>query len=95
MPIYQTAHYQIRPDAVPTVVDAITEFVQYVTTSEPETLLYAAWQERDDPSRFVHSSRSQTRPLIGPMAAPRRSAASSARTNPSSSTDPSSSPTTG
>ena len=54
MPIYQTAHYQVRPDAVPAVVDAIEEFVRYVTASEPGTLLYAAWQEREDPSRFVH-----------------------------------------
>jgi quinol monooxygenase YgiN len=54
MPIYQTAHYQVHPVAVPAVVAAIEDFVRYVTESEPGTLMYTAWQERNDPSRFVH-----------------------------------------
>ena len=54
MPIYQTAHYQVRQDAVPAVVAAIEEFVRYVTEHEPGSLLYAAWQQRHDPSKFVH-----------------------------------------
>jgi quinol monooxygenase YgiN len=28
--------------------------VQYVRANEPGTRLYAAWQEDDDPTRFVH-----------------------------------------
>ncbi len=54
MPIYQTAHYQVRPDAMQSVVAAIEEFVAYVTQSEPGSVMYKAWQQLDDPSRFVH-----------------------------------------
>jgi quinol monooxygenase YgiN len=54
MPIYQTAHYQVRPEAVDRVVKAISEFVAYVTENEPGSVLYAAWQEENDPTTFVH-----------------------------------------
>jgi quinol monooxygenase YgiN len=54
MPIYQTAQYQVRREAVDRVKSAITEFVRYVTENEPGTRLYAAWQELDDPTKFVH-----------------------------------------
>ena len=54
MPIYQTAHYQVRPDAVDAVKLAIAEFVEYVTEHEAGTRMYAAWQQQDDPTRFVH-----------------------------------------
>ncbi|WP_125610122.1 putative quinol monooxygenase [Specibacter cremeus] len=54
MPIYQTANYQVNAAAVERVLGAIREFVQYVRENEPGTLFYAAWQEHDDPTRFVH-----------------------------------------
>lgn len=54
MPIYQTAHYQVAPGAVAQVKAAIDEFVRYVRENEPGTRFYAAWQEQDDPTRFVH-----------------------------------------
>ena len=54
MPIYQTAHYQVKAEAVPAVRAAIEEFVAYVTANEPGTRVYSAWQQRDDPTRFVH-----------------------------------------
>ena len=54
MTIYQTAHYQVKAEAVPRVRAAIEEFVRYVDESEPGTRLYAAWQELADPTRFVH-----------------------------------------
>ena len=54
MPIYQTAHYQIRPDAVSDVVAAIEEFVAYLTEAEPGLTMYKAWQQLDDPTKFVH-----------------------------------------
>jgi quinol monooxygenase YgiN len=54
MPIYQTAHYQVRPDAVEVVKAAIIEFVEYVSRNESGTTMYAAWQQEDDPSKFVH-----------------------------------------
>ena len=54
MPIYQTAHYQVTADAVERVKGAIEEFVRYVKDNEPGTKLYAAWQQEDEPTRFVH-----------------------------------------
>jgi quinol monooxygenase YgiN len=54
MPIYQTAHYQVREEAVDRVKDAIVEFVAYLRQNEPTTWFYAAWQAKTDPSRFVH-----------------------------------------
>ena len=54
MPIYQTAHYQVNPGAVTRVTAAITEFVQWVAANEPGSLMYTAWQSKDDPTRFVH-----------------------------------------
>jgi quinol monooxygenase YgiN len=36
------------------VTAAIAEFVEYVAASEPGTKMYVAWQQRDDPTRFVH-----------------------------------------
>ncbi len=54
MPIYQTAHYQVHQDAVDKVKAAIAEFVDYVGAHEPGTKIYAAWQQEDDPTRFVH-----------------------------------------
>ncbi len=54
MPIYQTARYQVRAEAVDRVRSAIEEFVRYVAANEPGTILYAAWQEIDDPTKFVH-----------------------------------------
>jgi quinol monooxygenase YgiN len=54
MPIYQTAHYQVNADAVDAVKAAIVTFVAYVAKNEPGTRMYAAWQQKDDPTRFVH-----------------------------------------
>ena len=54
MPIYQTAHYQVKDAAVEGVKSAIVEFVDYVRANEPGTSLYSAWQQEDDPTRFVH-----------------------------------------
>ena len=54
MPIYQTASYRVRPEAVAKVRLAIAEFVDYVRGHEPGTRMYAAWQEQADPTQFVH-----------------------------------------
>ena len=54
MPIYQTAHYQVKADAVAKVRAAIVEFVDYVRENEPGSWFYAAWQDEADPSKFVH-----------------------------------------
>jgi len=54
VPIYQTAHYQVNPGAVDKVKAAIVEFVEYVTKHEPGTRVYTAWQQENDPTKFVH-----------------------------------------
>ena len=52
--IRQLARYQVRQEALPKCLAAIHEFVAYVRKNEPGTLRYDVWQERDDPTRFVH-----------------------------------------
>ena len=54
MPIYQTAHYQVHPAAVDRVTAAIATFVDHVARHEPGTVVYTAWQQASDPTRFVH-----------------------------------------
>ena len=54
MPIFQTASYQVKPEAVDRVKAAIETFVAYVKGNEPGTKLYAAWQQAEDSTRFVH-----------------------------------------
>ena len=39
MPIYQTAHYQVKPEAVDKVKAAIVEFVDYVRTQRDRHLV--------------------------------------------------------
>jgi len=52
--IRQLARYQVRPEALERCLAAIHEFVAYVRANEPGTLRYEVWQERDNPTRFVH-----------------------------------------
>ena len=54
MPIQTIARYRVRLSGVDKVKRAIAEFVPYVRANEPGTKLYLAWQEKDDPTRFVH-----------------------------------------
>jgi quinol monooxygenase YgiN len=54
LPVYQTAHYSIRPEGINAVKQAIVQFVDYVARHEPGTRLYTSWQQADEPSKFVH-----------------------------------------
>ena len=54
MPIYTIAHYKVNAQAVDKVKEAIGEFVSYVKENEPDTLMYVAWQQKDDPTRLMH-----------------------------------------
>jgi quinol monooxygenase YgiN len=54
MAIYTIAQYRVKPSGVAKVKRAIEEFVPYVKTNEPGTRMYLAWQQKDDPTRFVH-----------------------------------------
>jgi quinol monooxygenase YgiN len=48
------AQYQVRSSGLEKVKRAIEEFTQYVQANEPGTKMYVAWQQKDDPTRFVH-----------------------------------------
>jgi quinol monooxygenase YgiN len=52
--IRQLAHYEIHPDAIARVKDAIGEFVDYVRSNDPGTLRYDVWQDQEHPTRFLH-----------------------------------------
>ena len=54
MQIYQTGGYQVKLSAVNKVKQAIKDFVAYVQANEPGTQMYLAWQQKDDPARFLH-----------------------------------------
>ncbi len=54
MAIYQTGGYQVKGSAVGKVTKAIKDFVPYVQEHEPGTQMYHAWQQKDDPTRFLH-----------------------------------------
>ncbi len=52
--LHQLARYQVRVESLTRCLDAIHEFVAYVTANEPGTLRYEVWQQQDEPTRFVH-----------------------------------------
>jgi quinol monooxygenase YgiN len=52
--IRQLAFYEVYEDAIPQVLVAIKEFVEYIRANEPGTRRYEVWQERDHPARFTH-----------------------------------------
>jgi quinol monooxygenase YgiN len=54
MPIYTIAEYRVRKSGVEKVKQAIAEFVPYVQAHEPGTRMYLAWQQKEDPTQFVH-----------------------------------------
>lgn len=54
MPLYQTGGYRVKASGVEKVKKAIKEFVEYVRANEPGTQMYLAWQQEDDPTRFLH-----------------------------------------
>jgi quinol monooxygenase YgiN len=54
MPIFQTGAYQVKASGVAKVEKAIREFVEHVKANEPGSQMYLAWQEKNDPTKFVH-----------------------------------------
>jgi quinol monooxygenase YgiN len=52
--IRQLARYQVRPEGLEKSLAAIRKFVDYVRANEPGTLRCEAWQEKSEPTRFVH-----------------------------------------
>jgi len=54
MPLYITATYQVRQDAVDEVKKAIKKFTKYIQEHEKGTTLYMAWQDIEDVTKFTH-----------------------------------------
>ena len=54
MPVYQSAYFVVRDDALKICEEAIREFVAYVGDNEPDTLLYTSLQEKENPNHFLH-----------------------------------------
>jgi len=54
MAIYQTGGYQVKTLAVEKFRKAIKDFVPHAQENEPGTQMYLAWQQKDDPTRFLH-----------------------------------------
>ncbi len=52
--IRQLARYQVKAESLPKCLAAIHEFIAYVEANEQGTLRYDVWQEKEDPTRFVH-----------------------------------------
>jgi quinol monooxygenase YgiN len=54
MPLFQTGAYQVKASGVNKVKKAIVEFVKYVQQHEAGSEMYLAWQQKDDPTKFIH-----------------------------------------
>ena len=54
MPIYMTARFEAKKEALEICQQTIREFVDYVGANEPDTLLYTSLQEKENPTRFLH-----------------------------------------
>ena len=52
--VRQLARYQVRKEKLDVCLAAIRDFVAYVRKNEKGTLRYDVWQEKDDPTKFVH-----------------------------------------
>ena len=54
MPIYQTAYFVVRDDALEICQKAIREYVDYVRENKPDTLLYTSLQGKEHSTHFLH-----------------------------------------
>jgi quinol monooxygenase YgiN len=54
MAIYQTARFRVRPEGLARCEAAIREFIEYIKSREPGTLLYISLQDAQDPTNFLH-----------------------------------------
>ena len=54
MSIHMTASFEVQKEALAVCRRAIEEFVEYVRTNEPDTLLYTSLEEKEHMGRFLH-----------------------------------------
>ena len=54
MPIFQTAHFKVKPELREKCEQAIREFIDYIKANEPGTLRYTALQQTGNPNKFMH-----------------------------------------
>lgn len=54
MAIYRTARYQVRSGSLAVAAGIVNRFVAAVNGNEPGTRMYLAFQDKEDPTRFVH-----------------------------------------
>lgn len=54
MPVYMTAQFTVRPEAVEACQAAISEFVDYVTRNEPRTRTYISLEEEENQATFLN-----------------------------------------
>jgi quinol monooxygenase YgiN len=52
--MYRTAEFQVDPNSIAKCRKVIQEFVAYVKSNEPGTLLYISLQNEKDATRFLH-----------------------------------------
>jgi quinol monooxygenase YgiN len=54
MPIYMTAQFEVKKEALDICKQTIEEFVDYIHANEPDTILYTSLQEKENSTRFLH-----------------------------------------
>lgn len=54
MPIYMTASFEVKNEALEVCQQSIQEFIDYIRANEPDTILYTSLQEKENFTRFLH-----------------------------------------
>ena len=52
--IHTRVEYKVKPEAIPDVLKQITDYIDTVRNKEPDVRVYESYQNKDDPSKFIH-----------------------------------------